>query len=686
MKIAILDYGMGNINSITSTLKYLGVNEVVLTSDYNSLKSADDNDYVSNLQYNHMHYTSLITNKVSINYLNKTSNYFDKILQFKSARTYLGSKSKRNILLFKKKFNLENKKIIAIFDNSFEITGVLNSNEYLDHWANKLCDEEFNLNTEIARSLYALHLEKSDTCSDISELAESISSEEYLNDKSWAKELYQKAVGLAAESTEYKDIAISIAQKEKLNDSVWARDVFEKAIERAADVNDYKEIAESIADEDGLNNKDWAKEIFQKAIDASEGVTDHQSIANSIADEYYLNDKALGAEVMKKGIDSFGITDSYEATSIAYDLVVNFDDKPWAKTVYQKGIDICEDDEQRKEVIEAIRNELEDKEWADEIADNLGISMPIKIDIYGQGGEFTLGQVDKKQIQFIYDKLKNADDRLSEYAQKLSKPNITESRKNRLQNEQKIIEELKNRYSDYYLNLPDFLGGTLNTNDNGLLFLRSAYRRQMNGDIGSTAPIVDKLMKGDITTMDKLATEFNPEIDAGSLQNAPNSTWLKNRLTAKVGTTMGQKFFSAMLLPDRDSETTEFNLLVYGTKAGQWQVDHLIAEKKLLAGEGNTEGKRITNMAPLDKDSNGLAQTASCLVKIDSNGNCYSNIVDYHPYSKWLVKNHFDDHKDDEITDGLHPLNDQSCLVHLHPSKIGDERIAKMVELLLPKL
>lgn len=41
MKIAILDYGMGNINSITSTLRYLGVNEVVLASDYNSLKSAD---------------------------------------------------------------------------------------------------------------------------------------------------------------------------------------------------------------------------------------------------------------------------------------------------------------------------------------------------------------------------------------------------------------------------------------------------------------------------------------------------------------------------------------------------------------------------------------------------------------------------------------------------------------------
>ena len=112
----------------------------------------------------------------------------------------------------------------------------------------------------------------------------------------------------------------------------------------------------------------------------------------------------------------------------------------------------------------------------------------------------------------------------------------------------------------------------------------------------------------------------------------------------------------------------------------------MISKKKLLAGEGSTEGNKITNMAPLDKDSNGLAQTASCLVKIDVNGNCYSNIMEYHPYCKWLVEKHFVDHKDGVVTHGLHPLNDQSCLVHLHPSKIGDERISKMVELLLPKL
>ena len=41
MKIAIVDYGMGNIRSICSTLNYLGVGEVVLTSDFEELNISD---------------------------------------------------------------------------------------------------------------------------------------------------------------------------------------------------------------------------------------------------------------------------------------------------------------------------------------------------------------------------------------------------------------------------------------------------------------------------------------------------------------------------------------------------------------------------------------------------------------------------------------------------------------------
>lgn len=41
MKIVIVDYGMGNIKSLVSTLKYLGVEDVVLSSNFEILNSAD---------------------------------------------------------------------------------------------------------------------------------------------------------------------------------------------------------------------------------------------------------------------------------------------------------------------------------------------------------------------------------------------------------------------------------------------------------------------------------------------------------------------------------------------------------------------------------------------------------------------------------------------------------------------
>jgi glutamine amidotransferase len=41
MRLAIVDYGMGNIKSITSTLKFLSVEDIILTNDFNELKLSD---------------------------------------------------------------------------------------------------------------------------------------------------------------------------------------------------------------------------------------------------------------------------------------------------------------------------------------------------------------------------------------------------------------------------------------------------------------------------------------------------------------------------------------------------------------------------------------------------------------------------------------------------------------------
>lgn len=41
MNIVIIDYGMGNIKSIISALNYLGINDVILSSERDRIKSAD---------------------------------------------------------------------------------------------------------------------------------------------------------------------------------------------------------------------------------------------------------------------------------------------------------------------------------------------------------------------------------------------------------------------------------------------------------------------------------------------------------------------------------------------------------------------------------------------------------------------------------------------------------------------
>ena len=41
MKIVIVDYGMGNIRSIVGALKYIGVKEVLVSSDYDEIRNSD---------------------------------------------------------------------------------------------------------------------------------------------------------------------------------------------------------------------------------------------------------------------------------------------------------------------------------------------------------------------------------------------------------------------------------------------------------------------------------------------------------------------------------------------------------------------------------------------------------------------------------------------------------------------
>ena len=41
MKLVIIDYGMGNIKSLISAYNYIGVNNIILSNNYQEIKSAD---------------------------------------------------------------------------------------------------------------------------------------------------------------------------------------------------------------------------------------------------------------------------------------------------------------------------------------------------------------------------------------------------------------------------------------------------------------------------------------------------------------------------------------------------------------------------------------------------------------------------------------------------------------------
>ena len=87
---------------------------------------------IDQVQYSHMNYTTLVANKISIKYLLKNSNKFQKLKDFGNVISDLSERDLANKNLIKNKLNLKyDRKIIAIFDNSTGLKGVLNNQEYI---------------------------------------------------------------------------------------------------------------------------------------------------------------------------------------------------------------------------------------------------------------------------------------------------------------------------------------------------------------------------------------------------------------------------------------------------------------------------------------------------------------------------------------------------------------------------
>ena len=236
-------------------------------------------------------------------------------------------------------------------------------------------------------------------------------------------------------------------------------------------------------------------------------------------------------------------------------------------------------------------------------------------------------------------------------------------------------------YLEYYLKgkVPDFVGGSEDTTNDCRLLLRAFYRRLIDGSIGQMSSIMQDVINGNISTVDQIAENVNPEDKAGKLDKNPLNLWLTQSLRT-MDPTKSKRIFNACMLPDRGI-AGKFLPKVFENRAGSWNIDHLIPKThKIKNTEGEKQINQLVNLSPLTYDLNHLAKTTPCKIKLESKG-LYSQAKLQHPYIEWLCDYHYA-----HIQVTTDNLNDQKHLVLNSEITIGNDRINKIAEILSTKL
>lgn len=254
----------------------------------------------------------------------------------------------------------------------------------------------------------------------------------------------------------------------------------------------------------------------------------------------------------------------------------------------------------------------------------------------------------------------------------------------------KKIDNLKKsnaKYKNLFEDLPDFLGGDLDTHTTGHKFLRAAYRRVLDDTVGKTQHILLSVLNGTTSSFDSLSDLFNPNQNSGTLDGKPNSGWLKQKII-EGDSSRSKIIFNACKLPTRNSHNC-FEPFIWKNKNGFWNIDHLIPESNITNPNANNPGElqvnTVVNFAPLDYNSNNTAKSTQCIQKLSSQTSFYSQIKHQHQYVEWLVDVHYHAHeKDPQTSHQLHPLNDHRELIP--GDKIATERVEKIYDILSDKL
>ena len=214
-----------------------------------------------------------------------------------------------------------------------EIIADLSDNDYLDHWAKELIDDENNNVKKIAKNLYMLHIKK-------------ITSEDPVS---------------------YDFLCIAEELEDEFNDVQLAAEFYKKAENSAENYEDFAQLAEKLTD----SNKEKANELYKKAESLAESLEDIVGLGTVLID---LDEEK--ATVLLKKAESMATTfDDY--TSIGYS-VSDFD-KDWGKKLYEKASKQISGLHDFNKIISSAFYTFEDYNWGSKIT-NDAIKELIKIE------------------------------------------------------------------------------------------------------------------------------------------------------------------------------------------------------------------------------------------------------------------------------------------------------------------
>ncbi|CAM6004935.1 unnamed protein product [Sphagnum balticum] len=226
--------------------------------------------------------------------------------------------------------------------------------------------------------------------------------------------------------------------------------------------------------------------------------------------------------------------------------------------------------------------------------------------------------------------------------------------------------------------LPAFLNETEVDNSGLRMFLRASLRALLDGRIARTRTFALRALLGEYADLTAYADAISQSYLGRSITQEVSDEWLRAGLR-RADKNRSKRIFNAMRLP-LDSASA-FKPDVYGTKASEYHIDHLIPQRSIEPHKpGSGESETLVNFGPLPAKYNVKAKMTPCAEKLGNNG-IYSNWLENettpHPYAHWLITNQ----------GNLGSLLDLQ--ERLEPNKTPDivgQRLNWMVQHLLPRI